>query len=338
MSRRFKGLAIMLLVISIMLAACSGGTTEENVTTGTAGTPTEGAASTPEEAANESGTKVVQDQFGEVTIPTHPQNLVVFDSIYAEYLIEMGVTPQIVLLTPEVEAEYRPDYLKEHGVQIIEVEQYQYNYEQLLALSPDMILAAGEGMEQGVYDELSKIAPTVALDANSEMKRAMPKLAAIFDKTEESAKVLAEFDEKASQGKEKIAAALGDKTVLVLRVEHNRYRFMGPKGGSSSVFFYDILGLNSPEAIKNSTDWFSQFSLEFLPEMNPDYIFLEDRTLVGYDTKKSMEDLKASQVWSNLEAVKNDHVFPLKTSQFVSGVGPIGSVKLMDYVVGKLVP
>ncbi|WFR65111.1 ABC transporter substrate-binding protein [Paenibacillus amylolyticus] len=338
MLRRFKGLGIMLMVISVVLVACSGGTKQENEPTGTAEIQTEGAATTTEEASDASGTKVVQDQFGEVTIPAKPQNLIVFDSIYAEYLIEMGVIPQMVLLTPEVEAEYRPAYFKEHGVQVIEVEQYQYNYEQLLALSPDMILTAGEGLEQGVYDELSKIAPTVALDANSEMKRAMPKLAAIFDKTEESAKVLAEFDEKAEQAKEKIAAALGDKTVLVLRVEHNRYRFMGPKGGSSSVFFYDTLGLNSPEAIKDSTDWFSQFSLEFLPEMNPDYIFLEDRTLVGYDTKKSMEDLKASQVWANLEAVKNDHVFPLKTSEFVSGVGPIGSVKLMNYVVGKLVP
>nr|WP_154957860.1 ABC transporter substrate-binding protein [Paenibacillus xylanexedens] len=337
MLRSFRGLGIMLVVICILLAACSSGTKEET-TAGISGTQSEEATSTTKVEPNNSETKVVKEQFGEVTIPAHPQNLVVFDSIYAEYLIEMGATPQIVLYTPEVEAEYRPAYFKEHGVQTIEVEQYQYNYEQLLALSPDMILTAGEGMEQGVYDELSKIAPTVALDANSEMERAMPKLAAIFDKTEESAKVLAEFEEKAAQAKDKIATALGDKTVLVLRVEHNRYRFMGPKGGSSSVFFYETLGLNSPEAIKDSTDWFSQFSLEFLPELNPDYIFLEDRTLVGYDTKKSMEDLKASQVWANLKAVKNDHVFPLKTSEFVSGVGPIGSVKLMDYVVGKLVP
>lgn len=99
MLRRFKGLGIMLLAISIMLAACSSGTNEENTAAGTSSTQTEGEASTTEEAANESATKVVQDQFGEVTIPTHPQNLVVFDSIYAEYLIEMGVTPQIVLLT-----------------------------------------------------------------------------------------------------------------------------------------------------------------------------------------------------------------------------------------------
>lgn len=324
MSRRFKGFGMVLLALSLVLSACSG-TSDKEV---------EASAKT----VGKNETKVVRDQFGEVTIPTNPQHMLVLDSIYAEYLIEMGVTPQMVIFVPEIEPDYRAPYFEEHGVQMIEAEQYQYNYEQLLTLSPDMIVSAGVGMEQGVYDELSKIAPTVAMDSNSEMQMAMPKLAAVFDKTEESAKVLAEFDEKAKQAQEKIAHAIGDKTVLVLRVEHNRYRFMGPKGGSSSVFFYETLGLNSPEVIKDSTDWFSQFSLEFLPEMNPDYIFLEDRTLKGYDTKESMDNLKESKVWASLNAVKDNHVFPLKTSDFVTGVGPIGSAKLLDYVVEKLVP
>lgn len=83
-----------MLVVCMMLAACSGGTTEENVAAGTAGATTEGAASLTDEAEDANRTKVVQDQFGEVTIPAHPQNLIVFDSIYAEYLIEMGLHPK----------------------------------------------------------------------------------------------------------------------------------------------------------------------------------------------------------------------------------------------------
>ncbi|WP_145332402.1 ABC transporter substrate-binding protein [Paenibacillus xylanexedens] len=335
MALRLKGLGVLLIVV-LLLAACSYQTANDQVEAGSAGAQTEVATSTQTESAATNEVKVVHDQFGEVTIPVHPQNLVVLNSIYAEYLIEMGVIPQVVLYAPEVEAEYRPAYFKEHGVKTIEIDQYQMNYEQLLDLSPDLILTAGEGMEQGIYNELSKVAPTVALDANSEMDRAMPKLAAIFEKTKESEQILAKFDEQAKQAKEKIATAIGDKTVLVLRVEQNRYRYMGPKGGNSSLFFYDLLGLKSPEAIKDADVWFNPFSLEFLPEMNPDYIFLEDRTLKGYDTKESMENLKQSKIWANLKAVKNNHVFPLETSAFTSGVGPIGSVKLMDYVVEKL--
>ncbi|WP_254438296.1 ABC transporter substrate-binding protein [Paenibacillus sp. DCT19] len=244
----------------------------------------------------------------------------------------------MVVFVPEIEPDYRAPYFEEHGVQMVQSEQYQFNYEQLLGLAPDLIIMRGAGMEQAVYDELSKIAPTLAMDTNYEMNLAMPKLAAIFNKTEEANQLLVEFDEKAKLAREKIANGIGDKTVLVLRVESDRYRFMGPKAANSSVFFYDTLGLNSPEVIKDSDVWFNPFSLEFLSEMNPDYIFLEDRSLKGYDTKQSMENLKESIVWTNLDAVKNDRVYPLKTSDFTSGVGPIGSVKLMDYVVEKLVP
>ncbi|MDR6723336.1 iron complex transport system substrate-binding protein [Paenibacillus amylolyticus] len=323
---RLKNLkfGVLLVLLCLVLAACSNESLDEVTAAGG--------------DAEKSTTKVVQDQFGEVTIPVEPENMLVLDSIYAEYLIEMGVTPQMVVFVPEIEPDYRAPYFTEHGVKMVQSEQYQYNYEQLLALAPDLIVTMGEGMEQGVYDELSKIAPTVAVGTNNEMKRALPKLATMFDKTEESKRLLAEFDEKAKLAKEKIVQSIGDKTVLVLRVEHNRYRFMGPKGGSSSVFFYETLGLKSPEVIKDSTDWFSQFSLEFLSEMNPDYIFLEDRTLKGYDTKQSMEDLKESSVWNSLDAVQNDRVYPLKTSDFVTGVGPVGSAKLLDYVVEKLVP
>ncbi|WP_440111456.1 ABC transporter substrate-binding protein [Paenibacillus sp. QZ-Y1] len=222
MSRRFTRLNVMLLVLSLVLAAFSSGSEKE--------------ADAISEDTGTNATKVVRDLFGDVTIPVKPQNMLVMDSIYAEYLIEMGVKPQMVAFVPEIEPEYRAPYFEEHTVQMVQSEQYQYNYEQLLALSPDMIVTMGAGMEQSVYDELSKIAPTVALDANAEMDEAMPKLAAIFDKQAESAQALAEFNEKAKQAREQIAQAIGNKTVLVLRVEHNRYRFMGPKGGSSSVF------------------------------------------------------------------------------------------------------
>ncbi|WP_254438297.1 hypothetical protein [Paenibacillus sp. DCT19] len=69
---------VLLVVLSLILAACSNGTTDETATVG--------------EETEVSTTKVIQDQFGEVTIPTEPKNMLVLDSIYAEFLIEMGVT------------------------------------------------------------------------------------------------------------------------------------------------------------------------------------------------------------------------------------------------------
>ncbi|UQZ37684.1 ABC transporter substrate-binding protein [Paenibacillus sp. PK3_47] len=315
------------MALSLVLGACSNASAPNGTN----------AAANTETAAG--GSKTVQDIFGDVEIPSRPQNLLVTNSSYAEYLIEMGIVPQMVLLTPAVEPDYRAPYFEEHGVKIIEGEQYQYNYEQLLALSPDLIISQGVGMEQTVYDDLNKIAPTVAVDTTGDMEDAMPKFAEMFDKTAEAEQVLAEFNGKVEQAKAKIGEAVGDKTVLVLRVESDRYRYLGAKApNSSSRFFYEKLGLNIPEIFKDSEDWFTPFSLEILPQIKADYIFLEQRTLEGSDATQSMKDLEANPLWKNMEAVKNGQVFPLKTSDFVQGVGPVGSALLMDYVVEKLVP
>ncbi|CAK4836643.1 unnamed protein product [Aphanomyces euteiches] len=251
----------------------------------------------------------------------------------------MGITPQVSLVVPEIEPEYRNPYLEKHGVEMAKSTQYEYNYEQLLSLSPDMIIVPGEGLETKVYQDLSKIAPTIALDAGSGMDTAVPKLGELFDKTAEADKVLAAYAKKAEEAKVKIHQAIGDKSVLVLRVEPNRYRYLGPKADDDiSRFFYQTLGLKSPEIFKDTTDWFTPFSIEILPNIKPDYIFLEKRSMENSDSTDSLKTLEDNSLWKNMDAVKNDHVFPLRTNDYIQAKGPIGSSLLIDYIVEKLVP
>ncbi|WP_232058039.1 ABC transporter substrate-binding protein [Cohnella abietis] len=291
------------------------------------------------EAIEKNETRKIKDFYGEVTIPVNPQKILVTNSAYAEFLIEMGVPPQFAVVVPELEPDYRAPYLQEHGVEIIKSTQYEYNYEQLLSLSPDIIIIPGIGPEKKVYEELSKIAPTVALNTNTAMDKAMPELAELFDKKAQSEKVLAEFDQKAKEAKEKIHQAIGDKTVLVLRVEPKRYRYLGPKADDDvSRFFYETLGLKSPEIFKDATDWFVPFSLEILPDIKADYIFLEKRSMENYDSSESLKELEENSLWKNMDAVKNNHIFPLVTNNYIQAKGPIGSSLLIDYIVEKLVP
>ncbi|MEK3983609.1 ABC transporter substrate-binding protein [Paenibacillus sp. FSL K6-3166] len=284
-------------------------------------------------------TRVVSDIFGEVTIPANPINILVTSSSYAEDLIEMGIIPQVSVVVPEIEPDYRTPYLEQHGVELISQTQYEYNLEQLLSLSPDMIITPGEGLDTKVYDELSKIAPTVALNAGVGVHDAVKELAVLFNKEAEADKLLTALDQKASEAKEKIHLAIGDKTVLVLRVEPSRYRYLGPKADDDvSEFFYKTLGLNSPEVTKDSDVWFTQFSLEILPDIKPDYIFLETRSMVDLDSSESLAELEKNPLWKSLKAVKNNDVFPIRTNDYIQAKGPIGTSKLIDYIVEKLVP
>ncbi|OBZ18087.1 hypothetical protein A8L34_00405 [Bacillus sp. FJAT-27264] len=325
MARRLSKLLGTALLV-VVLAACSNESSKKE----------EVSAEAP---ASQSETRVVSDAFGNVTIPVHPKNLLVTSSSYAEDLIEMGITPQLAVVVPEIEPDYRTPYLEKHGVKTISQAQYEYNFEQLLSLSPDMIVTSGEGMEAKVYDELSKIAPTVAIKAGVGVHDAMKELGVLFDKEAEVDKVLTTLDQKASEAKDKIHQAIGDKTVLVLRVEPTRYRYLGPKADDDvSRFFYQTLGLKSPEVTKNSDVWFTQFSLEILPEIKPDYIFLETRSMVDYDSTQSLGELEDNPLWKGLSAVKKNHVFPLRTNDYIQAKGPIGTGMLIDYIVEKLVP
>ncbi|WP_019914127.1 ABC transporter substrate-binding protein [Paenibacillus sp. HW567] len=284
-------------------------------------------------------TRTYKDQFGEVTIPQEPKKLLVIGTRYAEYLISMGIKPAMVAGVPSVEPEYRSEYFKENGVQLIDYPQYEQNYELLLSLAPDMIVAMGFGMEQDVYEHLSQIAPTVAISSGPSMDEAMPVLAELFGKQAEYKRVKAEFDSTVEKAKLALDKAIGDHTVLVLRADQKNYRVLGQRAKmGSSQLFYHQLGLKIPEQLAKEEAWFTVISMELLPEMNPDYIFVENRQAANFNGDETTKELKKSNIWNGLKAVKEGKVFTLDTRDFVGGEGPIGYPKLIDYIVSSLIP
>lgn len=279
-------------------------------------------------------TRSYTDQFGEVTIPVHPQRLLVLSTRYAEYLISLGVNPQMVTYVPIAEPEYREELFVSHGVQMVKYPQYEQNYELLLELAPDMILGMSAGMDAEVYERLNKIAPTVALRAGPSMDEAFPLLADLFDKKPEYQAVMAEFNQKAEQAKAALGQALGNKTVMVLRVEPKDYRVLGQLSNlGSSKLFYHQLGLNIPAVLANEKAWFTPLSQEKLPEIDPDFIFIEVRAAEGSNSEGNWKELEKSNLWKNMKAVRAGHVYPLNTNDFVGGEGPVGYSRLIDYII-----
>lgn len=327
--------AAILLVIA--LTACSSQQTASQASAGA----NEGLVKNSEASAKageaSTETRSYTDQFGEVTIPVHPQRLLVLSTRYAEYLISLGVNPQMVTYVPIAEPEYREELFTSHGVQMVKYPQYEQNYELLLELSPDMILGMSAGMDAEVYERLNKIAPTVALPAGPSMEEAFPLLADLFDKKAEYQAVMAEFNQKAEQAKAALGQALGNKTVMVLRVEPKDYRVLGQLSNlGSSKLFYHQLGLNIPAVLANEKAWFTSLSQEKLPEIDPDFIFIEVRAAEGSNSEGNWKELEKSNLWKNMKAVRAGHVYPLKTNDFVGGEGPIGYSRLIDYIVSCL--
>ncbi|MBD2844384.1 ABC transporter substrate-binding protein [Paenibacillus sp. IB182496] len=330
----FRKMSIVLGVTLALLLVVAGCASNESVNEQTEAADNE---SKVPATTDEPQTRIVTDMFGEVEIPTNPERMIVTNTRYAEYMIELGIVPSGVLYVADVEPDYRLDYFANHGVELIEYPQYEQNYELLLTLNSDMIVAYGATVGDGIYEQLSKISPTVAVPGTIFMSDAMPALAAIFEREEQLESVTAAFTAKVEAAKAQLAPYAEGKTVLVLRVDPNQYRFLGSKSQGASELFYQQLGLQIPEVLKDGEAWFNPFSLEILPEINPDYIFIEKRVMEGGDSDQSWEDLMGNSLWKNLDAVKNNRVFPVGTKDLVQGEGPIGSAYLIDFIVESII-
>lgn len=286
-------LYILSMLVILTLAACS--TTKAG--SGSTAKATEG----PGEAA----TRVVTSAFGDITIPVKPKNMLVLNSNYAENLIEIGVIPNMVTLVQEIEPEYRPKLFNDNKVTMIEVQQYEENLELILAAAPDLIIADSGTIDAKRYEALSKIAPTVAVEAGGTVKEIVTSLGKLFDKEKQAEVALSKYDDKIKAVKQTLQQALGDQTILVLRVEQSQYRVLGQEAGSpGSGILYNELGLHIPEQLKDHKEWFTPISLEVFPTLKADHIFVEQRMMQNYSSEQSMKDLEQSPIWNAMDAVK----------------------------------
>ena len=318
---------ILFMLVALTLVACSS-TNKES------GNETKG-----QEEQSEPTTRIVKDAYGDVTIPTEPKNMLVLSSNYAENLIEIGVTPQMVTVVEEIEPEYRFKLFNDNNVKIIPTVQYEDNLEVILEAAPDVIIAQGAAIDAKKYEALSKIAPTVAVEAGVAIDEYVPVLGELFKKEKEATLALEKYREKIEETKEKLHDAIGDEKILVLRVEQNQYRVLGTeKGSPGSDMLYTQLRLNIPTMLKDNNEWFTPISLEVLPDIDADHIFVEQRQMQNYSSEQSMKDLENSPMWQAMDAVKIGNVYPLKTADYVVGEGLIGSPLFLDYLVEKLVP
>ncbi|GFZ97155.1 hypothetical protein GCM10008018_49410 [Paenibacillus marchantiophytorum] len=94
---------------------------------------------------------------------------------------------------------------------------------------------------------------------------------------------------------------------------------------------YDDLGLHTPPSIPEPTESMKVISLETLPSINPDRIFL-----LSSDSKETSE-LQKTEVWKGLKAVKNNHVYIVDYGLWFQGPGgPIGQSKIIQETVQQL--
>ncbi|RXZ78836.1 ABC transporter substrate-binding protein [Paenibacillaceae bacterium] len=302
--RRRLSICLSVLLLTLALAACGSkedlkpvqeqeGSKENTVETNEQGT---------EQNAPE--TRKYTHVYGEIDIPVKPEKVVTLQ--YASQMLSVGLKP----------IGASSHLLENTGSEFDGIEDIgggeTPNYEKILELQPELIIAGD--VEEDVYDQLSKIAPTVVIPwMDYDVFGHVEAIGDILNRHQEAAAWKTSFDEKIKVAREQIIGKIGeDKTIAIYRVDPKQLYIYGVRNMGFTL--YKALELPPPPVLQQEIDkdanlWAVPISLELLSNYGADYVFVT--LLDGEDASKSFEEMKAGSIWNNLPAVKENHVFEI---------------------------
>ncbi|HCO72082.1 hypothetical protein A5867_002473 [Enterococcus sp. 6D12_DIV0197] len=314
-SKRSTWLTLLAACSLTLLGACS---------TNNDSTDSSGSATTSSEIA----TTFTDAMGNEVTVPENPQRVI--GSYLEDYLVALEVTP-VAQWTVGNDSDQA--YLQDKLAEVPRIN-YDLPFEDVLSFEPDLLLMDSNSMVEGdKYDQYSKIAPTYVVTNGEDVtwRERLTDIAKVLHKEEQAAQVEADYDDLVAATKETYADQIQGKSIAVLWVVNNSV-FMVSETKSSGQLLYHELGFKVPSLVSEisesaTADW-SAVSLEKLAELDADYLIL-----VNSDKGA---DFFSEQVWQNLDAVKNNHLWEFGPESSWLYNGPIAYTKMIEDIQSKL--
>ena len=271
--------------------------------------------------------KTIVHDFGTTELKKAPKRIVILDNLYGEILEPLDLTPVGATTGQEGSQEFSTLFKKHYkDADVVSVGwQKSPDLEKIKELKPDLILMTVD--QEGLYDKLSEIAPTVGYrintDENWDYHETSLKVAEIFDKRDEMKDALDRMDAKEAVFAENVKAKFGDQKLMYLRVTGNdiRYYAYGHFG-----YLYDTYKFNRAQTF-NPEDMYQVIDIDKLKDINPDLL------IVQADSQDLLYNkLKNTPVWSNLKAVQNNNVIYADYSTYMLGFGIVSQEAIMNQI------
>ncbi|MDQ0223084.1 siderophore ABC transporter substrate-binding protein [Streptococcus moroccensis] len=309
MNNWLKKLSVLLVAMltSFMLIACSNTSNTTSETTKTSETAAE-------------------VTIGDVTVPVNPQKIVTFDLGAADTIRAIGFEEAIVGLPTQG----LPAYLSDLSDLTSVGNMKEPDLEAIAALEPDLIIASGRTADY--VAQFSEIAPTIMFEVDNtdywtSVKGNITALASIFgeDAVAEAEKQLANLDSQIAD----IASAneASDKKALAMVLNEGNMAVSGPN--SRFAFLYSTLGFHPTEAEIEESRHGQEISFEGISEINPDLIFVLNRTLAIGGDNSSNESLLQNELVQATKAAQNDGIVNLTSDLWYLSGGGLESTQLM---------
>ncbi|EJL45628.1 iron siderophore-binding protein [Brevibacillus agri] len=323
------------LCMLFVLAGCGGGANQAQQTQQPAQqqATTEQSTTAAQPAPAEAGeVREIKHAMGTTQIKGTPQRVIILTNEGTEALLALGVKPIAAVQSWEGEPWY--DHIKDEmaGVESLGFET-EPNLEKIVSLSPDLIIG-NKVRHEKVYDQLSKVAPTVfAEELSGRWKTNFALYAEAVNKKAEGEKVLKEFDERVAAAKEK----LGSKTATKVSVA--KFSKKGVQIYQKDTFsgvLLEQLGIARPASqdVNNFAEFVSE---EGMSVMDGDVLFYwvseeKGATDITNMAKKWMD----SPVFKSLNVSKNNQVFQVSETIWNTAGGIKAANLLLDDIMKRL--
>ncbi len=302
---------LLIAFMLVVLAAC--GKTEEKSTT-----------SSEDKTKEESYT--VTHAMGETTIKGEPKRVVVLTNEGVEAVLAMGITPvgAVEAFTGDTWYDHTADQLKDTKAVGTESEP---SLEAIAALKPDLII--GNKMRQEkVYDQLSKIAPTVFAETlRGDWQENFKLYSKAINKEEVGQEKLDAYNNRI----EELKTSLGDKTqqkVSMVRFMAGDVRIYH-KDSFSGVILQQ-LGFARP-ADQDLPDFAEKgVTKERIPAMDGDILFYFTYETGDKEALKLEEEWINDPLFQNLEVAKAKKVFKVDDTIWNTAGGYLAAELMLD--------
>lgn len=260
-------------------------------------------------------------------VPTNPKKIVTLDLGAADTIRALGKESSIVGMPKKT----LPAYLKNLPSSIKNVgNMKEPDMEAIAALKPDLIIASGRTAQY--VKKLKEIAPTVLFQTDNKdywgsTKKNILSLASIFgeDGTKKAKSELATLDKEIQT----VVAAneKSNKNALAMMLNEGAISAFGAK--SRFAFLYSTLKFKPTDAKIKESRHGQEVSFESIKQINPDIIFVLNRTLAIGGDNSANKDLLNNSLIQETNAAKNKTIVNLTSDLWYLSGGGLESTKLM---------
>lgn len=264
---------------------------------------------------------------GETTVKLNPSKAVVFDMGILDIIDALGIEAELAVPVSSI-----PEYLSEYANVTNAGGIKEPDLEAIFTFEPDVIFISGR--QSDYYDELNKIAPTVYVDLDAanymeDFKNNVTNIGLLFGKTAEAEAKLQEIESRIDEVKAVVDAS--EQKGLIVLVNDGNISAYG--SGSRFGIIHDVLGVKQADSNIEVSTHGQSASYEYISEINPDIIFVVDRTAVVGGTATVSETLN-NELVNGTNAAQNDKIIGLDPEAWYLAGGGLTSVLLMVNEVG----